>query len=264
MEPLRIGNFEVRLAETPLDLDAAQALRYHVFYDEMGARPSREMRRLRRDFDEFDPLCDHLLVVDRDQREATPFVVGTYRLRRRGMPDRDLGFYTAREFDMGPVLDFPGEIMELGRSCVHPAYRGGAVMQILWRGLAEYIFRHEVTLMFGCASFPGADPAAHAQGLSYLHHFHRAPRRLLPRARGAEAVSTDLIPRADLDEKAARVSLPPLVKGYLRAGCLFGEGAVIDAQFNTVDVCVVMETANVTGRYMKHYAAQPAREEVRP
>lgn len=262
MEPLRIGNFEVRLAATPLDLDAAQALRYHVFHDEMGALPTPEMRRLRRDFDEFDSLCDHLLVIDRDQREATPFVVGTYRLRRRGMPDHGLGFYTAREFEMGPILQHPGEIMELGRSCVHPSYRGGAVMQILWRGLAEYIFRHEVTLMFGCASFPGADHSLHAQGLSYLHHHHRAPRRLLAKAKGPEAVATNPLPAEGLDEKAAKASLPPLVKGYLRAGCLFGEGAVIDRQFNTVDVCVVMETAKVTGRYMKHYNA--AREEARP
>ncbi|MEO5336446.1 MAG: GNAT family N-acetyltransferase [Magnetospirillum sp. WYHS-4] len=264
MQSMRFGNFEVRLAETALDLDAAQALRYHVFYDEMGARPTPEMERLRRDFDRFDELCDHLLVIDIDQREASPFVVGTYRLRRRSALGRGQGFYTAGEFDLGPLMSCTGEVMELGRSCVHPAYRGGAVMQILWRGLAEYVFRHEVGWMFGCASFPGIDPAAHAQAFSYLHHCHRAPRQLRPSALGPQAVDMDLLPRRDLDEKAAKAALPPLVKGYLRLGGMVGEGAVIDTQFNTIDVCVVVETAQVTGRYLKHYASRPTGEEARP
>lgn len=264
MKPLQIGNFEVRLAENAQDLDAAQALRYHVFYDEMGAIPTAEMLDRRRDFDRFDAVCDHLLVIDRDQREASPFVVGTYRLRRRSMLGGGYGFYSAQEFDLDALMCHRGEVMELGRSCVHPAYRGGAVMQILWRGLAEYVFRHDVSLMFGCASFPGVDPAQHAQALSYLHHCHRAQRSLLPRAIGPHAVDTDLLPRGALDEKAARAALPPLVKGYLRLGGLFGEGAVIDRQFNTIDVCVIVETEQVTGRYMKHFAVQAAQPELRP
>lgn len=259
MRPQSVGNYEIRLAETRLDLDAAQALRYHVFYDEMGARPTAEMEAVRRDFDAFDEVCDHLLVIDRDQREATPFVVGNYRLLRRSMISGPGKFYTAQEFDLSPLGGVSGEIMELGRSCVHPAYRTRGVMQILWRGLAEYVQAHDVSMMFGCASFPGTDPERVAQALSYLHHCHRAPRGWRPRALDAQFVDMDLLPRRDLDERAALRQLPPLLKGYMRVGGVFGEGAVIDRQFNTLDVCVMVETDQVVGRYQRHYMGEMVR-----
>ena len=256
------GTLEVRLASSQAELDAAQALRYRVFYEEMAARPSPEMAARRRDFDSVDDYCDHLLVIDHQQSEASERVVATYRLMRRDAARRQGGFYTQTEFDIAPLLAWPGEIMELGRSCVAPRYRTGPTMQLLWRGLASYVFRHDVAVMFGCASLPGTDPQALAGPLSYLHHYHLAPPNLRARARSERYVEMNLLPPAEidaqaavaiLDARAALSALPPLIKGYLRVGGRVGEGAVIDPQFNTTDVCIIVVTDRVTDKYFNHY-----------
>ena len=157
------GDFEVRLAETAAEIDAAQALRYRVFYDEMKARPSPEMAATRRDFDKFDRVCDHLLVLDRRRGEGPEGIVGTYRLIRRSAAARAGRFYSAAEYDIGPLIDYPGEILELGRSCIEKDARNTATMQMLWRGIALYIYHFDIKVMFGCPSFPGTDPAQHTR-----------------------------------------------------------------------------------------------------
>ena len=116
-------HLEVRLAATPGEIDAAQALRYRVFFEEMGARPSAEAARSRRDRDRFDDYCDHLLVIDRARGIGPSTIVGTYRLLRRSVAARHEGFYTETEFDIAPLLAVEGELLELGRSCVEAAYR---------------------------------------------------------------------------------------------------------------------------------------------
>ena len=133
-------------------------------------RPSRRRRcqRLRRDFDSFDDYCDHLLVIDRALPAGPRRVVGTYRLLRRAMAEKRGQFYSVDEYDIRQILAFPGEILELGRSCIEPAYRQRSIMQLMWRGIADYVMYHEIGLMFGCASLAGVDPAAHALALSYL------------------------------------------------------------------------------------------------
>jgi putative hemolysin len=261
--PERSGSLiEVRLAANAAEVAAAQALRYRVFYEEMSARPTPEMAAAGRDFDGFDAYCDHLLVLDRQLGDGPEAVVGTYRLLRRSVAERHGGFYSETEFDVSRLKAMPGELLELGRSCVDARYRTRATMQRLWSGIAVYVFAHDVRVMFGCASLPGTDPQAVAGALAYLHHRHLAPVELRPRAlpgryvdmnlRASDAVSEDDAARA-LGERAVLAGLPPLIKGYLRLGGHVGDGAVIDEQFNTIDVCIVVVTDRVTDKYFNHY-----------
>ncbi|MEK9662362.1 MAG: GNAT family N-acyltransferase, partial [Alphaproteobacteria bacterium] len=163
-------------------------------------------------------------------------------------------FYTASEYDIGCLFGYPGEMLELGRSCVDAAYRNRPTMQLLWRGIADYVFHHDISLMFGCASLHGTVAREHALPLSYLYHFHLAPPALRPRALDDLYVDMNFIAADDIDQKAALAALPPLIKGYLRLGGFVGDGAVIDEQFNTVDVCIVVKTDLVTERYYRHYS----------
>lgn len=248
-----LSNLTVRLADDPMDVEAAQQLRYRVFYDEMGAVPARSVRQSKRDVDQFDDICDHLLVIDKERSNGKPCVVGTYRMLRREVAIREGGFYSRQEYDLTSLLGYPGEIVELGRSCVDREYRTGSVMQMLWRGIARYLDDHDIQMMFGCASFPGTDPDTIKTGLSYLHHFHLAPEDIRPRALDDQYVNMEKIEADWLDRKLARSELPPLIKGYLRLGGVVGEGAVIDRQFNTTDICVVVECTKITERYLRHY-----------
>jgi putative hemolysin len=250
---LRAGNLGVRLAEGPEEVDAAQALRYRVFYEEMGARADAATLAARRDADAYDAVADHLLVVDHDRGEGPEGVVGTYRLIRRAAAERVGRFYTADEFDIGVLLGSGQELLELGRSCVAAPYRTRGTLQLLWQGIAAYIRRNRIDLMFGCASLPGTDLDALAPQLTYLFHHHLAPPGLCPRALPHRFVPMARMDPAALDRKAVLSALPPLVKGYLRLGGFVGEGAVIDPQFNTTDVCVLVKTELVTAKYARHY-----------
>jgi putative hemolysin len=253
---------EVRLAIDAAEIAAAQALRYRVFYEEMTARPNAEMRAARRDFDRFDAVCDHLLVRDPGLGDGPEAIIGTYRLLRGAVAARVGGFYSAGEFDLAKLLAGPGETLELGRACVDARYRTRATMQNLWSGIARYVFAHDIAVMFGCASLPGTDPQAVAGALSYLHHHHLAPPELRPSALPALYQRMDLLPAeqvreddaaAALDARAALAGLPPLIKGYLRLGGFVGDGAVIDRQFDTIDVCIVVAVDRVTDKYFNHY-----------
>ena len=250
---IRSGPLQVRLAESVTDIDAAQALRYRIFYEKLGAQPQPDMALSRRDADHFDDGCDHLLVLDHSRGRAAEAVVGTYRLIRRDTAAQFGGFYSANEFDISPLVIHPGEILELGRSCVDPAYRQRPAMQLLWKGIAAYVFHYNIVLMFGCASLPGTEPDTLAMPLSYLHHFHRAPPGLRPRARAERYVDMCRLDRRAVDSVRAVAALPPLIKGYLRLGGFVGDGAVVDEQFNTIDVCVLVKTDLVTQKYSRHY-----------
>lgn len=253
IEPLVFKDFEVRLAENAREIEAAQALRYQVFYDEMTATPSPEARARRLDADAYDAICDHLIVIDRNVQQDPLPVVGTYRLLRRSVAEKHGGFYTQQEYDLTTLLRQEGEFVELGRSCVHAEYRARGVLQLMWRGLAAYVAHYDIDLMFGCASFPGTEPDAMEESLSYLHHFHRAPSALRPRALDELYVEMRRLPAARLDKQAALAELPPLIKGYLRVGGFVGDGAVVDRQFNTTDVCMIVKTDWVDAKYDRHY-----------
>lgn len=244
---------EVRLAATEAEVDAAQALRYRVFYEERAAKPVGDMAARQRDFDHYDAIADHLLVLDHSRGKGPDAVVGTYRLIRRSRADAAGGFYTAGEYDISKIVAFPGEILELGRSCVDAGYRNRPTMQLLWKGIAAFVFRYDITLMFGCASLPGNDVDALAGQMSYLYHHHLAPERLRVRALPHLHVEMNRLLPDQIDAKAALTALPPLIKGYLRLGGFVGDGAVIDPQFNTTDVCVIVQTDAVTDKYYRHY-----------
>ena len=253
-------DLQVRLARNRRDVASAQALRYRVFYREMGAAADFRTRLWRRDMDRFDRACDHLLVIDRARRKVPPAifgqVVGTCRLMRRQAAERCGGFYSAGEFDLYPLLERFDSCLELGRSCVDSDYRSRAVIDRLWSGIADYVAGHGVQVLFGCASLPGTRPDALAPLLAYLHHHHLAPPDCRPRALPDRYVEMARLPADAIDPRAAWGQLPPLLKGYLRLGAKIGDGAVVDHQFNTTDVCVVLPTELVTARYVRHFFAR--------
>jgi L-ornithine Nalpha-acyltransferase len=247
------GDFEVRLAENAAEIDAAQALRYRVFYEEMTARPTPEMAARRRDFDAFDTACDHLLVLDHRRGEGPEGIVGTYRLTRRSAAAKIGRFYSAAEYDIQPLIDYPGEILELGRSCIAKDARNTATMQMLWRGIALYSHHYNIQVMFGCASMPGTDPSQHSQAMSYLYHHHLAPPEIRVRALASRYVKMDVLEPGSYDPRKAVARVPPLIKGYLRLGGFVGEGAVIDPEFGSTDVCIIVKTEIITEKYIRHY-----------
>ncbi|MEO7054523.1 MAG: GNAT family N-acyltransferase [Rhizomicrobium sp.] len=253
------GSLEVRLAETDHEVELAQQLRYSVFYEEMTAIPSPQMREAGRDFDKYDDVCDHLLVVDREahDEDGQPLVVGTYRLTREKDAARAGGFYTSSEYDIAPMLSgLPADTryLELGRSCVLKSYRARpGTMQLLWKGLMAYVARFDIDLMFGCASLAGNDPDALALPLSYLHHFHGMPAELNVRARPELFVDMNRMPKDAIEAREGLRSLPPLLKGYVRAGCRIGDGAVIDRQFGTTDVFIYFPLSGIDARYKSRF-----------
>ena len=247
------GDFEVRLAGTRAEIEAAQAMRYRIFYEEMQAMPTPEMAATKRDFDGFDEVCDHLLVLDRRRGDGPDSIVGTYRLLRRQAAAQMGRFYSAAEYDIQKMIDYPGEVLELGRSCIAKDARNTATMQMLWRGIALYSFHYNIQVMFGCASQPGTDPSQHAQAMSYLYHHHLAPPEIRVRALASRYVKMDVLEPGSYDPRKALARVQPLIKGYLRLGGFVGDGAVIDPEFNSTDVFIIVKTEIITEKYIRHF-----------
>ncbi len=251
---------EVRLATRAKEIRRAQRLRFKVFYEDMLALPSPASLIRRRDIDEYDAVCDHLVVVDREVprkrfRKTKRRVVGTYRLLRQEVADRHVGFYSAGEYDIEPLVGAHPDLrfLELGRSCVLPAYRNKRTVELLWHGIWTYVLRHRIDVMIGCASLEGTDPQKLALPLSFLHHYASAHAPWRARALGERRVPMNILAKEAVDPKAALRALPPLIKGYLRLGAMFGDGAVIDRQFGTTDVLVVLPVSAISRRYIDHF-----------
>lgn len=255
----RIGSLEVRLARNAAEVRQAQKLRYRVFYEEGSAVPNPARLLARRDVDSYDAICDHLLVVDHTSRERGPLnrpaVVGTYRLLRQPLAEEYGGFYTAGEFDIGGLVGRHGQLqfLELGRSCVLPEYRNKRTVELLWHGIHAYVLQNRCGVMIGCASIEGTDPSRLALPLSFLHHYSRAPEQWRAQALPERYVEMNRLSKEAIDPKAALRALPPLLKGYLRLGAYIGDGAVIDHEFGTTDVLIVLPVANIKQRYMEHF-----------
>jgi len=249
------GRFEVRLAQSDAEIASAQRLRYSVFVEEMGASAAQADHEQRLECDDFDPFFDHLILLDNERSVEDPLdrVIGVYRLMRKEVALAGPGFYGADEYDLLLLEQSPRRMVELGRSCVASDYRKGAAMHLMWGGLADYVLSHDIEVMFGVASFHGVDPDAIAQALSFLHHQHLAPADIRVRARDAHFQKMDLLEADRVDPMAARKQIPALIKAYLRLGGFVGEGAYIDRNFNTIDVCLLMDTARMSERHRSFY-----------
>jgi putative hemolysin len=262
----RLGDLEVRLASTAAEVRRAQALRYHVFYEEMSAVPNPMTEIMRRDADSFDLICDHLLVLDhanltRPLIRQKPEIVGTYRLLRQEVADRHGGFYTAGEYHIAPLIAARPHLnfLELGRSCVLAPYRNKRTVELLWHGIWAYVLMHGIDVMIGCASLEGTDPERLAMPLSFLHHTAGAPPEWQVRALPERRVEMNRMPLQAIDTKAALRAMPPLIKGYLRLGAYIGDGAVVDHQFGTTDVCIILPVAAINSRYVHYYGPNATR-----
>jgi len=258
----RIGALEVRLARTAKEVKKAQRLRFQVFYEEMSAIPDAVSMFSRRDRDTYDAICDHLLVLDHSVPpppfgKAKPKVVGTYRLLRQSVAEAHGGFYTASEFEIEPlVAAHPGKrFLELGRSCVLAPYRNKRTVELLWHGIWAYVQHHAVDVMIGCASLEGTDPSRLAMPLAFLHHHAAASGEWAARALPGRHVAMDRMAKSAIDPKAALHALPPLLKGYLRLGASIGDGAVVDRQFGTTDVLVILPVENIAGKYIGYFGS---------
>ncbi len=254
---LRQNHLEVSLATTFAEIDAAMRLRFEVFNLELreGLSASYEHGF---DRDAFDAWCDHLIVRDVN----TDAVVGTYRLLRGSIAQRNLGFYSANEFDLTNLQNLPGETLELGRSCVARSHRSFATINLLWQAITQYAAQFNIEYLFGCASLHAAGAHEIAPVYAYLRHHHFAPTdlRVAPlESHRMPLVETLADEMADtLNERAALRALPPLVKGYLRAGAVMGGAPAFDAEFGTADLFVLLRTAQMAARYQQHYSAEVA------
>ncbi|MCX8953380.1 GNAT family N-acetyltransferase [Ruegeria sp. NA] len=242
-------SFTVKLAETEADLQAAQRLRYDVFVRELGGGGEMVDHDAGLEKDRFDPYFDHMLAYD----DHTGEIIGVYRMLP-GERAAELGqFYSEDEYDLTVLKNSGRKLLELGRSCLHPDYRGGTAMFHLWNGLAAYVAERDIEVLFGVASFHGTDVTTLAQPLSMLHHNHLAPPELRVRAQPDVFQSMNLVKPEALDRRAAMVQVPALIKAYLRLGGFVGEGAFIDHTFNTTDVCLILDTTRMNERQRRIY-----------
>ncbi len=247
-------NLTLRLAQDDRDRRAAERLRYRVFVEELGGDGDLVDHDAGLERDRFDPFFDHLILVDRRlETSGEDYVIGVYRLMRLDQAARAGQFYSEDEYDLAALRATGRPILELGRSCVAPAYRGGMAMYQLWWALADYVDRHGIGILFGVASFHGTDIEALAEPLAHLHHNHLAPHELRARVRDEHFQTMDLMPKDQIDRARAMRAIPPLIKSYLKLGGYVGEGAFVDRPFNTTDVFLVMDTAAMSAAGRKRF-----------
>ncbi len=265
----RVGSLEIRLAQTEREIRKAQRLRYKVFYKEMAAKPDSHTKFTRRDADAFDAICDHLLVLDHEppkkkfSRKA-PRIVGTYRLLRQEMANLYGGFYSANEFNIQPILDAHPDrrFLELGRSCVLKDYRTKRTIELLWQGIWAYVQIHKIDVMIGCASLSGTDPKELAEPLTFLSKVGKPPEDWKVEAWPHIRVPLVQSDPDSINDKQALRQLPPLLKAYMRIGCYFGESAMVDHQFGTTDVFIIMPVDNIDPKYVQHYSTSHVQDAV--
>jgi putative hemolysin len=233
----------VAFAQTEDEVREAQRLRYKIFSEEMGARLTGRVPGL--DQDLFDSFCEHLLVRDSDSLE----VVGTYRILNPDQARKLGGYYSETEFDLTRLSHLSERMVEVGRSCVHPDYRSGGTIALLWSGLAKYMKARGYDYLIGCASISMAD-GGHAAASIYrrlgMEHMSPIEWRVFPRHR---------LPLEALDN-TLNVPLPPLLKGYMRLGCYVCGEPAWDPDFNTADLLVMLPLALINHRYARHFLDQ--------
>ena len=234
----------VGLAQCESEIREAQKLRYRIFAEELGARlPTRTPGV---DHDLYDPYCDHLIVRDEDNNR----IVGTYRILTPDAARRTGGYYSETEFDLTRLQLLRESMVEIGRSCIDPDYRSGAAIALLWSGLARYMAQGNYRTLIGCASIGMADGGHIAANLYSRLGEHMAPPeyRVFPRCP---------LPVEQLFN-GQPAELPPLIKGYLRAGAYVGGAPAWDPDFNTADLLIMMPMARVDSRYARHFIERKA------
>lgn len=253
---IKVRDYEVRLTRTKEERKQVRQLRYDVFVEEEGAGATEEQKSLREEYDGYDRFADYMGVFHGDK------LVGTYRIIDRDAAEKMDGFYTETEYNLSKIKKVRGNIAEMSRACVDKAYReNGLVMRMLWMGLAEYIAKRQIVVLFGVASWVGKNSVESAQAISYLYYNHMSPPSLratvdvdkLPDGVNPRLTRMNILPREFVDEDRARREMTPLIKGYLRLGATFGKGVFLDAPFNTYDVFVMLETKKIAGTYQKHF-----------
>ena len=259
----RRGSMEVKLVTTAEEIHSSQDLRYRVFYQEMSAKPDSDALATKLDKDAFDEICEHLIVIDHSCKNSDvggsgdgPAVIGTYRLLPQDIAEKNGGFYTSGEFDITPLVNSKRgthQFLELGRSCVLKQYRTKPTLELLWHGIWRYVRLRGLDVMLGCASFAGVDPQEFALPLSFLHHKCSAPEEWAVKALSERYVNMNRMAENQLDIRAAMRVMPPLIKGYLRLGAYIGDGAVIDEQFGTVDILIILPNSRITTRYLARF-----------
>lgn len=232
-------NLSVSIAESEREILDAQRLRYRVFGQEMGAKLPTRIPGV--DQDIYDAYCDHLVCRD----ENTGEVIGTYRILSPANARRIGSYYTENEFDLTRLQHLRPQLVEIGRSCVHPDYRSGATITLLWAGLARYMLENGYEYLVGCASVSMADGGHGAASLYHRLQTHMSPLeyRVFPRCP---------LPLAALDQDGP-AETPPLIKGYLRAGAWICGEPAWDPDFNTADLPVLMPMSRIDQRYAKHF-----------
>ena len=255
----RLGNLETRLARSKDEIRAAQGLRYEVFYSEMGATPNETIKLIQRDTDEFDRYCDHLLVVDVSTNPHR--IVGTYRVMMQNQAILAGGYYTQKEYNLAPLFaaNPSARFLELGRSCVLSDYRNKRTMELLWHGAWSYAVENKIDIMFGCASFPGVDPKDVVESLVWLSENAAMDSHENCESTAISGFSIRELQSDNVNLRAAMSGMPALLKGYLRLGAKIGSHAVIDHQFGTIDVLVVLKVADINPRYLTHFGADASR-----
>jgi len=230
----------IGMARTVTEIEEAQRLRYKVFAEEMGASLPSAHEGIDRDI--FDSYCEHLLVRDNDNNK----VIGTYRILP---PDcaRAIGsYYSETEFDLTRLAHLRERMVEVGRSCVHMNYRDGATITRLWGGLADYMCKHKHEYLIGCASISMKDGGHYAASVyNKLHKQYAAPAeyRVFPRCP---------LPLEALNQ-TLDVSIPPLIKGYLRLGAYIGGAPAWDPDFNTADLFIMLPMSRLSAKYARHF-----------
>jgi putative hemolysin len=250
---LESENYSIKLAETKSELKQAQALRYSVFYKEKKAKPTFTKKIIKLDYDKIDKYADHLIVLDKKNKKNK--IVGTYRLIRGDVAKLFGGYYSSSEFNLINITNNYKDkhILELGRSCVHQDYRNGSIMNLLWKAIAEYVKLYDIKILLGCASFSGIEPTKYSDELSYLRQNFCLPEHL-----SVESFDKNIYPVYKLKENNSNqlrifAKLPPLLKGYLRIGGKVSHNFYVDHNFNTIDLCVVVNTSDIDEKYRKKY-----------
>ena len=252
---IEVDNFVIKIAEKKSELKKAQALRYSVFYKEKKAIPTISKKILRLDYDKVDKFADHLIVIDKNSKNIKNKIVGTYRLLRGDIAAHCGGFYTSLEFDLSKILNSykNNQILELGRSCVHQDYRNGTIINILWKAIAEYVKLYDIKILLGCASFHGTNVMKYTKELSYLRKNFSLPDELSVKSLDPKIYPACTEINSNINDLKIFVKLPPLIKGYLRIGGKVSHDCFVDYKFNTIDLCVVVNTNNIDEKYKKKY-----------